>query len=126
MGRIVSELGLRYRPSNAADLEAHAHALRLLAEDVSDVPPDYLERAAKEWARKSPYLPKASDLIGLAQGYVSSASTGRTIIVNDQPVPTDIHEYCAWLNAKPCFAGQWSVKMQPSGKLGIERGRLEA
>lgn len=67
IGRIIGELGLRYRPSAQADLEAHAEALRLLAEDVHDVPPHLLEDAAKRWVRDSRFMPKASELVQLAR-----------------------------------------------------------
>jgi hypothetical protein len=67
---------LRYRPSAQADLEAHALALRLLIEDVADVPPHLLEAAAKRWAQESPFLPKASDLIAYAKGQLSGEVRG--------------------------------------------------
>jgi hypothetical protein len=70
IGRVIAELGLRYRPSAQADLEAHAEALRLLSEDVADVPPNYLEAAARKWVRESKFMPKASELIELARSFV--------------------------------------------------------
>lgn len=76
VGRIIGELGLRYRPSAQADLEAHALALRLLIEDVADVPPHLLEAAAKRWAQESPFMPKASDLIAYAKGQLSGEVRG--------------------------------------------------
>jgi hypothetical protein len=63
--RIIGELGLRYRPSAAADLEAHAASLALLTQDVAHMPEDQLERAAQEWARTQRFMPKASELIAL-------------------------------------------------------------
>jgi hypothetical protein len=68
--RLIGELGLRYRPSVQADLEEHAAQLALLAADVADIPPDLLERAIRDHAVRSPYLPKASELIALAQSYM--------------------------------------------------------
>lgn len=68
--RIISELGLRYRPNDRTDLEAHAARLALLAADLADVPARFLELAAKDWARRNPYLPKASELVALAKAYV--------------------------------------------------------
>lgn len=76
IGRIIGELGLRYRPALAADLEAHAEALRLLSEDVADVPPHLLEDAAKRWVRDNRFMPKASELIALAKGRLSSDIKG--------------------------------------------------
>jgi hypothetical protein len=69
--RLVAELGLRYRPSAQADLEAHAATLALLASDLADIPPHHLERAIAKHVLSSPYLPKASDLISIAQSFVN-------------------------------------------------------
>jgi hypothetical protein len=65
IARIIGELGLRYRPSAAADLEAHAASLALLTQDVAHMPEDRLEWAAKEWARTERFMPKACELIAL-------------------------------------------------------------
>lgn len=64
---LIGRLGLRYRPTNAADLGAHAASLALLAEDVAEVPADLLERAIAEHVASSPWMPKAADLIRIAQ-----------------------------------------------------------
>jgi hypothetical protein len=83
----VSELGFRFRPSVQADLEAHAHAIRLLTEDLADVPASLLEQAAQRWAATKPYLPKACELIEMAkQCGVSNA-------------PIDLQDYCNRMNA---------------------------
>lgn len=68
--RIIAEVGLRYRPTERADLEAHTARLALLASDLADMPADYLQRAVNMWVAKSPYLPKASDLVEVARGFV--------------------------------------------------------
>jgi hypothetical protein len=65
IARIVGELGLRYRPSVQADLEAHAASLALLARDLSDVDPVRLESAADHWARTERFMPRASELRNL-------------------------------------------------------------
>lgn len=65
--KLIAELGFRYRPSAAADLEAHAAAIALLAADLADVPPHLLQQAIRSWSLKSPYMPKAADLIGLCR-----------------------------------------------------------
>lgn len=67
---LVAKLGLRYRPSAQADLEAHAGAIALLAQDLADIPPDLLDRAIREHIMSSPYMPKASDLIAKARSYI--------------------------------------------------------
>ena len=75
--RIVGTIGLRFPPASGTDPQQHAAQLALLASDVAHVPPEYLDRAAKEWAGKSPYMPKASELIGLAQAYVGRTTGPR-------------------------------------------------
>lgn len=69
IGRIIGELGLRYRPSGQADLEAHAATLALLAKDVSDIDPDKLERAAAHWAKTERFMPRASELRSLVSRF---------------------------------------------------------
>jgi len=66
----IAKLGLRYRPTSATDLEAHAGQLALLATDLADMPADLLNRAVEDWAVRSPFMPKAFDLIQLAQSYL--------------------------------------------------------
>lgn len=68
IGEIIAKLGLRYRPlSGGADLEAHAEALILLAEDCADMPPPLLDAAARRWAREAKWMPKASELREMAR-----------------------------------------------------------
>lgn len=64
---LISRLGLRFRPTNAADLAAHAGMLAMLADDLSDVPVDLLDRAIQRQVLVSPYMPKAADLIRAAK-----------------------------------------------------------
>lgn len=75
--RIIGELGLRYRPSAAADLEAHAASLALLTQDVAHMPEDRLEWAAKEWARTERFMPKACELIALCHKSRNSSDSER-------------------------------------------------
>ena len=64
---MISRLGLRFRPTNQADLQAHAAMLALLAEDVADVPADLLQLAIQRHVSSSPFMPKAADLIRIAK-----------------------------------------------------------
>jgi hypothetical protein len=75
--RLIGEIGLRYRPSAQADLHEHAAQLALLAADVADVPPDLLERAIRAHAQRSPYMPKASELIALAKSFIDPPQQAR-------------------------------------------------
>jgi hypothetical protein len=74
--KLISELGFRYRPTSQTDLEAHAAALALLACDLAEMPAGILDKAIKQWAIKSPFLPKASDLIALGKAIVNPPRTG--------------------------------------------------
>lgn len=68
--KLISELGFRYRPTSQTDLEAHAAALALLAVDLIDMPPHLLAKAISKHVMECPYLPKASDLVRLAKGFI--------------------------------------------------------
>lgn len=68
--KLISELGLRFRPTSQADLEAHAASLALLASDLHDMPPHLLEKAIRKHVMESPYLPKAADLVRLAKSFI--------------------------------------------------------
>lgn len=65
--KLIGELGLRYRPSAQADLEAHAASLALLTTDIADIPPEVLEEAIRRHASQSVYMPKAAELFALAR-----------------------------------------------------------
>lgn len=103
VGRIIGELGLRYRPSAQADLEAHGHAIRLLCEDVADVPPHLLEQAAREWVRCKPFMPKASELVGLAQNLQRGAIEGSDYALKR------LQDHCDRLNALNGGRDGWHV-----------------
>lgn len=49
--------------------------LALLAEDVAHLDPDLLERAIDRHVATSPYMPKAADLIKLAQSFMAPRSS---------------------------------------------------
>jgi enoyl-CoA hydratase/carnithine racemase len=68
---IIQELGLRYLPSGQA-ADQHRAKIALLAQDCADVPPHLLERAAQLWARERQFLPKAPELIALAQSLLNN------------------------------------------------------
>lgn len=70
---MIAELGIRYRPTSQADIDAHGRSLDLLCGDLADAPPDLLEKAIAVHVRASVYLPKAADLIKLMQGLLSQA-----------------------------------------------------
>jgi hypothetical protein len=112
IGEIIGNLGLRYRPSGTADLEAHAQTLILLGEDCADMPPPLLDAAAKRWARESKFMPRASELREMARIIQGEAVRG-TDIGEEQ-----LLNHCAKLNAmdwvrhsrKPFIVSQRTVE----------------
>ncbi|RSV15665.1 hypothetical protein CA235_07365 [Sphingomonas sp. ABOLF] len=115
VGRIIGELGLRYRPSAQADLEAHAMALKLLTEDVADVPVSLLEKAAKLWVRENRFMPKAAELIALAREAGSDTFRGTNAAVEQ------LEDHCARLNQLDWCRGQWRVVKTNEGHHTVER-----
>lgn len=103
VAEIIGKLGLRYRPSNQTDLEAHAEALRLLAEDVADIPPRYLDAAAKCWVRDSKFMPRASELIELSRQLAKQDMAGSDA-AGDQ-----LQAHCDRLNAMNNGRDGWHV-----------------
>jgi hypothetical protein len=73
--QLISKVGFRYQATSQTDLASHAARLALLADDLADMPVHYLDRAIRDWALNSPFMPKASDLVGLVRGYIASENT---------------------------------------------------
>ena len=74
--RIILELGLRYRPAAAEQIEPHQAKLVAMMGDLADLPPALLERAARHWVRQSAFMPKASDLVALVGSFVRAERGG--------------------------------------------------
>lgn len=91
--KIVTELGLRYRPLATADQEAHTLAVGLLAKDLIDADPAKLTRAAQEWARNERFMPKACDLLAIIRK--SGADNA------DRNSPANLERLAAKYNADP-------------------------
>lgn len=110
IGEIIAKLGLRYRPSGTADLEAHAEALVLLGEDCADIPPPLLDRAAKEWAREQRFMPRASELRALCRKYRQE-----TAVTTDLGLRR-LEEHCSDLNQREAKMGgtrKWVIVGHP-------------
>lgn len=71
---LIGRLGLRYHPTNSADLASHQAMLTLLCEDLATIPADVLEKAIQRHVATSPYMPKAADLTKLARDIVAGQS----------------------------------------------------
>ena len=76
---IVGKLGLRYPPANSVDREAHAARVALLAEDCADIEPEWLDAAARQWAKTQPFFPRACELRDEALAYGRLTTQGRAL-----------------------------------------------
>lgn len=103
--RLIGELGLRYRPSAAADLEEHAAGLALLASDVADIPPHILEQAVDRWVRASRFMPKASELVDLARSILVEEGQ-----VQPKSLQERVDEANVALRAQGKFHIEWFVE----------------
>lgn len=65
----MGKLGLRYPPANSVDRDAHAARVALLAEDCADIPEDWLDEAARRWAKAQPFFPRTCELREEALSY---------------------------------------------------------
>jgi len=103
---LIARLGLRFRPTNQADLAAHAAMLAILADDLADVPAVLLDQAIQRHVATSPYMPKAADLIRIAkeidreeQARIPKRNPGRSYaeelaaLYNSQRTRSDVEWY---------------------------------
>ena len=119
VGEIIGNLGLRYRPSGQADLVAHAEALKLLSQDVADIPPPLLDAAAKHWVRESKFMPRASELRELARNLQSVSVIGSDI------AGRQLQEHCDRLNALNEGRDGWHVVGKaPKRTIATRRDKL--
>jgi len=96
--KLILELGLRFRPLGQAEQDAYRQKLALLANDCADVPADILRRAIDHYV-KSPdgtYLPKAAQLISLAQNINAQRSSS---IGPGGATVEDLHRHVDFLNS---------------------------
>lgn len=120
IGEIVGKLGLRYLPSGQADREAHAEALKLLAEDVADVPAPLLDEAAKRWARESKFMPKAAELRDLARKVQAESVAGR------DAGRAQLQAHCDRLNVLNDGRDGWHVVGKVPNRMIAKRNEREA
>ena len=67
MTEIIAGLGLRFPVAQSSDADSHRARLKLLAEDVSDIPVKLLEPACRKLGQRSKFLPTASEIIEAAR-----------------------------------------------------------
>lgn len=75
----MGKLGLRYPPASSVDRDAHAARVALLAEDCADIDSEWLDVAAREWAKNEPFMPRACELRENALRIGRFATRGRTL-----------------------------------------------
>lgn len=75
----MGKLGLRYPPASSVDRDAHAARVALLAEDCADIDPEWLDVAAREWAKNEPFMPRACEIRENALRIGRFATRGRTL-----------------------------------------------
>jgi hypothetical protein len=76
---IMGKLGLRYPPASSVDRDAHAARVALMAEDCADIDPDWLDEAARDWAKAEPFMPRACELRENALRIGRRRTLGRTL-----------------------------------------------
>lgn len=103
---MILALGLRYRPQARDQLSGHQAKIAALVADLIDIPLDALEHACKAWTARSPYMPKASDLIELARNTVSP--------------PTPAQSAQAWCDARNAGLEKADAQRSDGAKREIE------
>ena len=113
---MILELGLRFRPQAAADQQEYSAAVALLAQDVAIVPVHLLERAVAEWVRTKRFLPRAAELIDLAQQIQRGSQQGTDAAL------AQLQAHCDRLNALNGGRDGWHVVGEPGSRTVAKRG----
>lgn len=117
---MIALLGLRYRPTEQTDLEAHAARIALLASDVADIPEKQLRVAIDRWIASSPYLPKASDLIEIARKALPGSPISKPESERVSALRRSCHEWTRTLYAdRPDLAGKSEWRVSDHGQAYI-------
>jgi hypothetical protein len=93
----MTKLGLRYPPANSVDRDSHAARVMLLAEDCADIPEEWLDFAAREWAKDQPFFPRTCELREIALRHGRLLTRGRALPApytppSPKPVPPPLTE----------------------------------
>lgn len=99
---LINNLDLRYPRPASQSTDQRDGQLKLLAEDISSLPIEMIERAVKHWIMTSAYMPKAADIANLVKGFLAAEGSK----VNNAPA------LAAARNAKidaenPSFGARW-------------------
>ncbi len=108
---IVGELKVRFQHTCGGDPEGFRARVGFLAEDLADSPPLLLRKATVEWVREHPFLPTASDLIGLMRGMLEARDQADQVL-RTKPGEEWEQAYCDQRNAK--------MAANPEGRQDVE------
>ncbi len=113
----MGNLGLRYPPASSVDRDAHAARVALLAEDCADIPAEWLDEAARQWARSEPFMPRACELRG------NALRIGRSLT---KPLPAPRPEPLAALPPPPPLTEAEVRKLTPALiEMGVKLGEID-
>ncbi len=117
---IMGKLGLRYPPAASIDRDAHAARVALLAEDCADIPADWLDEAARDWAKREPFFPRACELRELALSIGRALTRGRAL-----PAPKAVPEPPK-PNVPPLTDDEIRVLPANLVAMGVKLGEIDA
>lgn len=101
-------------------MDAHAARVALLAEDLAEVSPRLLSLAIDRHVAKSPYLPKASDLLEIIADLLESHANRARVNRTNRPYVEDLADtYNATMSDRARSLGlEWHVT--PNGELRLD------
>ncbi|HEX8413188.1 MAG TPA: hypothetical protein VF637_04805 [Sphingomicrobium sp.] len=94
---------MRFRPLGAENQEEYTASVALLEQDVAIIPPPLLDRAITEWVRTKRFLPRAAELIDLAQQIQRGSQQGTDAAL------AQLQAHCDRLNALNDGRDGWHV-----------------
>lgn len=89
--------------------------MTLLGQDVAMIPPPLLDKAIQEWVRTKRFLPRASELIDLAQQIQRGAQQGTDAAYRM------LQDHCDRLNAMNGGREGWHVVGEPGNRTIAKR-----
>lgn len=118
---IMTKLGLRYPPANSVDRDSHAARVMLLAEDCADIPEEWLDFAAREWAKDQPFFPRTCELREIALRHGRLQTQGRAL-----PAPHTPHTPPPPKPIPPPLTDDEIAKLSPKLiEMGVKLGEID-
>lgn len=115
---IMGKLGLRYPPANSVDRDSHAARVALLAEDCADIPEDWLDEAARRWAKAEPFFPRTCELREVALNYGQALTARRALPAPERPPGPPIKRHIADRDRKNFTAEDWAELNEHLERMG--------